>query len=179
MKKAMASVRLVLLAVVGLGWGCKQGPETWSPVLEKTSTAFLETETERAREEVGEALNKLHSDPAGAEAALRRTARSLDYLKDFYLPLFQAREQAYNAFRFFRLGEHGHVVRELEAIESTLVSMVQAAGGGPLEELQALAEATADARVAVEADPDESVAALENLARKLDQALLKGDLILR
>ena len=179
MRKTTASIQLFLCVLVGVGWGCTERPEDWSPVLEETSTAFLETETERIQEDVMRALDQLHSDPARAEAALRQATRSLDYMKNFYLPLFQARERAYNAYRFLRLGEHLRVVGELKTIESTLTSMVQGAEGAPLLELQALAEAVTDARVAVEAGPDEGGAALEKLARKLNQAVLKGDLILR
>jgi hypothetical protein len=179
MSTTKASIQLFLCVLVGAAWGCSEPPEAWSPVLEETSTAFLETQTERVMEDVQGALNHLHTDPTRAENALLQAERSLGYMTDFYLPLFRARERAYNAFRFFRLGEHGRVVGELNAIEKTLATMVQNPESGPLEELQSLAEAVADARVAVEAGPDQGGAALENLARKLNQAVLKGDLILR
>lgn len=166
------------LLALGLS-GCAERPEAWSPVLEETSTTFLETETERIRGEVDRALEHLPSDPAEAEAALIEATRSLGHLQEFYLPLFRARERSYNAYRYFRLGDHGHVVRELEAIEGILASMVDRAEGGPLLELQGLAEAAADARMAVEAGQEEGGTALENLARALNQAVVKGDLILR
>ena len=159
--------------------GCSERPADWSPVLEETSTTFLETETERVLNEIASALEQLRTDPDQAEAALEQAVRSLEAINNFYLPLFQAREKAYNAFRYLRLGDSGQVTRELEAIETTLTSMVQKAEGGPLAELQALAEAVAGARVAVEAGTEEGAAALEELARKLNQAVLKGDLILR
>jgi len=161
------------------GSGCSERPDDWSPVLEETSTTFLETETERVLNDVTSALEQLQTHPDQAEAALQQAVRSLEAINDFYLPLFQAREKAYNAFRYLRLGDHDQVARELETIETTITSMVQKAEGGTLAELQTLAEAVADARVAVEAGTDQGAAAVEELGRKLNQAVLKGDLILR
>ena len=57
--------------------------------------------------------------------------------------------------------------------------MAADAESGALQELQALGEALADARLAVEAGSEEAAPALESLARRLNQAALKGDLILR
>jgi len=183
LRSAMSERRLGIwctaVLVAGNLWGCTERPEAWSPVLEETSTTFLETETDRIRGEVGRALKLLPADPDGAAAALREAERNLGHLQEFYLPLFRARERAYNAFRYFRLGEHDQAVREVDAIEGTLASMVEEAQGSPLQELQSLAEAAADARLAVEAGQEEGGRALEDLARALNQAVVKGDLILR
>ena len=166
------------LLALGLS-GCAERPDAWSPVLEETSTTFLETETERIRGDVERALEHLPAEPAQAEAALQEATRSLGHLQDFYLPHFRARERSYTAYRYFRLGDHGQVVRELDAIESILTSLVDRAEGGPLLELQGLAEAAADARMALEAGQQAGERALETLARSLNQAVVKGDLILR
>ena len=159
-------------------WGCDRPPDHWIPVLEETSTTFLETETERALEGVQTALAQLQTDPGEAANALQKAERSLEYLRDFYLPLFQARERAYNAYRYFRLGEDAQVDRELRLIEETLGSMAEAVGGGPQNELQALAEVVASARIAAKGPPEEAGPALEALARRLEQVVVKGDLII-
>lgn len=170
------STRFLFLSI-GLLWACDRPPTDWTPVLEHTSTTFLETETNRALEAVRSATARIPSDPQGAEGELKKAESALQYLRDFYLPLFQGRERAYNAFRYHKLGDTGQVDRELELIEETLASMVVTTGGGPHRELQSLAEDVAAARVAARGSPAEAERALEALARRLDQAVLKGDLI--
>jgi hypothetical protein len=162
---------------VGLLGGCDRPPDHWTPVLEETSTTFLETETNRALDGVQSALADIQTDPGRAEASLEKAETSLLYLRDFYLPLFQARERSYNAYRYFRLGNGVQVDRELELIEETLRSMVDAAGGAPHREIQELAEAVAAARIAARGEPEEAGAALEALARRLEQVVVKGDLL--
>jgi hypothetical protein len=167
-----------ILLSVGFLSGCDRPPDAWTPVLEETSTVFLETETDRALNGVQEALANLRTDPEEAERSLQKAETSLEYLIHFYLPLFQARERAYNAYRYFVLGEEAQVDRELRLIEETLASMAEAAGGGPNRELQSLAEMVAAARIAVRGGPEEAKAALEALARRLEQVVVKGDLII-
>lgn len=169
----------VLLALLCATGGCEPRPEGWTPVLEETSTAFLETETERLLDHVRTARESLESDPAAAGAALADAQEVLEDLRSYYLPLFQARERAYNAYRSLYLDDGARVAEELEKIEAILDGMAEGTEGGPLQELQALGEALSDARLATETGSNEAAPALENLARKLNQAALKGDLILR
>ena len=168
---------LVLISTV-VSWGCDRPPDVWTPVLEETSTAFLDTETARALDGVQEGLAYLQSDPSQAASSLERAEQSLEYLRDFYLPLFRARERAYNAYRYFKLGEDPKVDRELRLIEETLGSMAEAASGGPNKEIQELAELAATARIASKSGPKEAGPALEALARRLEQVVVKGDLVI-
>lgn len=46
--KGHKSYQLILLAAALIAAGCGQPPEGWTPVLEETSTGYLEEETERA-----------------------------------------------------------------------------------------------------------------------------------
>ena len=174
----MGSILLLLTLLVSTG-GCDRQPEGWTPVLEETSTAFLETETERLLVHVRTATDYLETDPEAARTALVEAQASLEHLKDYYLPLFQARERAYNAYRSLYLDDPGRVDEELVKIEEILEQMAERAQGGRLQELQTLGEALADARLALESGQDLGAPALETLARKLNQAALKGDLILR
>jgi hypothetical protein len=147
--------------------------------MEETSTAFLEAETERVLERVRSAREEVLVDPARAEGTLREAEASLEHLTAYYLPLLQARERAYNAYRSFFLDDQGRVARELAKIEGLLEGMAASASGVRLQELQSLAEVLADARMAVESGPEQGRTALEALARALNQAALKGDLILQ
>ena len=167
------------LALSGSVPACTDSPEGWTPVLEETSTSFLSTETERALERVRDALSAMEADPAAAEASLRDAERALVHLQSFYLPLLGAREQAYNAYRHLFLGEPERVVEELEGIEETLAAMAGTAEENLLTELESLAGVVADARMAAMASRDEAAPKLLELARRLDMALVKGDVITR
>jgi hypothetical protein len=179
MKRKENTGALTLLVLAGVVSGCQRSPEGWTPVLEETSTAFLEAETGRALDQVRTAREAVAEDPASVEDALRAAETSLEHLLTYYLPLVQARERAYNAYREFFLSDEDRVVQELSRIEDLLEGMAEAASDAPLPELQALAEVLADARLAIEGRPEEARTALETLARRLNQAALKGDLILR
>jgi hypothetical protein len=167
-----------LLLLAGGAWGCDRGPPGWTPVLEETSTVFLETEVDRLADRVETAREQLATDPSAAENALVEASSALEHLRHYYLPLFQARERAYNAYRAFYLGDRSRMTEELQKIEGILGSMALGTQGGRLQEVQALAEALADARVAVESGGQGGAQALEALARSLNRAALKGDLIL-
>jgi hypothetical protein len=178
MKRILGLFPGLSLLLLGLFWGCDRRPEGWTPVLEETSTAFLETETERALDRVRTAQEHIGDDPAAATSALEHAESALEHLTYYYLPLFQARERAYNAYRSFYLSDEDQAIRELERIEGILDAMAKNAPVGQLQELQSLGEVLADARLAVEAGGDAGAPALEVLARRLNQVALKGDLIL-
>lgn len=179
MMKNLPGSAVLLVGVLMWSAGCENRPTGWTPVLEETSTAFLETETERLLEHVRAALESLDQDPGRARSELSQAESSLEHLKDYYLPLFKAREMAYNAYRSLYLGDEARVHAELDGVEAILDAMAERAEGGRLQEIQSLGESLADARLALEADPEEGAPALETLARTLNQAALKGDLILR
>lgn len=168
----------LVLGFIVLLWGCDQGPKGWTPVLEETSTVFLETETSRLAGHVEAALVNLRNDPEQAEVALREASASLEHLQAYYLPLFQARERAYNAYRYLFLGDTTRCVEELGRIRETFDGMVGSVDGGALSELTSLAEMVADARIAALAEPKEAGPMLESLARRLDLVVLKGSLII-
>jgi predicted transcriptional regulator len=169
----------LLMVLVGFMSACQGRHEGWTPVLEETSTAFLEAETQRVLERVRAAREEVAADPSGAEESLRHAESSLEHLIAYYLPVLQARERAYNAYRSFLLEDQGRVARELAQIETLLEGMAETASGPRLQEIEHLAEVLADARVAVESGPQEGRPALESLARTLNQAALKGELILQ
>lgn len=178
MNRRMLVVGPVIMALFGGGSGCEQRPAGWSPVLEETSTAFLETEVDRLAERVRIAQENLEADLPAARTALSEASSSLEHLRQYYLPLFQARERAYNAYRSLYLADRDRVTGELGRIEEILGEMAETAQGARLQEVESLAEVLADARVAVESGGEGAAQALETLARALNQAALKGDLVL-
>lgn len=170
---------LGLLALLLGVWGCRESPEGWTPVLDETSTGFLETEVERLDEHVRNALGHLDTDPARAKDELGEARMRIEHLRNYYLPLLEARQRAYNAYRSHHLGDEDRVARELNRIEEILASMAEQAEGSRLREIEALAEVLADARMASAAGPGEGRKELETLARWLNEAALEGDLILK
>ncbi len=182
-RHSMAPDRIIvaglLLVLFGPALACENRPKGWTPVLEETSTVFLEAETQRVLERVRAAREEVMVDPAEAEGTLRDAEISLEHLLAYYLPLLQARGRAYHAYRSFFLQDQGRVAEDLGLIENILETMAETASGVRLHEIQSLAEVLADARMAVESGPVEGQQALEALARALNQAALKGDLILQ
>ena len=173
----MLVVSVILIPAILIIGACDRGPEGWTPVLEETSIVFLETETGRLSGNVQAALAHLRADPAQAEEALREASTRLNHLQGYYLPLFQARERAYNAYRYLFLGDNTRCVEELGMIQETFEGMVESVQGVALSELTSLAEMVADARIAALAEPEEAAPILESLARRLDLVVLKGSLI--
>jgi hypothetical protein len=176
MKPRNRRIAGLLMAFTGLATACQDRPEGWTPVLEETSTAFLESETARVLDRVRSAKEGLREDPPAAENTLREAETSLEHLVAYYLPLLQARERAYNAYRSFLLEG---VDQELGRIEGLLERMAVDASGGRLQEIQSLGEVLADARLAVRSGPTNASRSLEALARALNQAAVKGELILQ
>ena len=168
---------LILLGVGCSLAACSRAPEGWIPLLEETSTAFLETETDRVFEHVQTARANLRTDPGQAERALTEAEFSLDHLRVYYLPLFQARERAYNAYRYLYLGDGDRSAEELGKIQETLEGMAESLEGGALREVELLSGVVAEARIAALADPTEAAPLLESVARRLDLVVVKGDLI--
>jgi len=173
-RTTIAGLGLLMLAIAA----CNQAPEGWTPVLEETSTTFLRTETEAVAEEVRSAMSHLPADPESAAANLSAAEDGLDHLLTYYLPLLEARERAYNAYRHFYLGQIDKTARELDEIEKTLITIAESNHGHLLREMEDPLEKLEVARAAIEVDDAEATAALQELATRLTFLLLKGGLVL-
>ncbi len=165
---------LAVLAVTG----CRQAPKDWIPVMEETSTRFLETETEAVAARVRSAASHLPANPDGAAADLAAAEIGLQHLLTYYLPLLEAREHAYNAYRNFHLGRTAQTARALDDIEAILTTIAEADRGSLLEEMKEPLEDLEDARVELDADSREAATSLQALATRLNFLLLKGGLVL-
>jgi len=172
----LTMVCFALAPIAVLGCGSKSA--RLSPFVEETSTAFLQTETEAVATHVGAAISQLGSDPETAAAELAVAQEGLDHLLTYYLPLLEARERAYDAYRYFHLDQTGRTAEQLDQVEAILISVAEADSGGLRPEMEDPLEKLEHARLAVETGADEASEALETLAARLNQLLLKGGLIL-
>ena len=170
----LAGAALTLLALAG----CNRAPAGWTPVLEQTSTAFLKTETEEVASHVRLARAELPTKPAKAAAELAKAEDGLDHLLTYYLPVLDARERAYNAYRHYQLGRTQETNRELEEVETILMGIAETGHGHLLREMEQPLETLEDARAALDVDSDEATEALRTLAARLNFLLLRGGLVL-
>lgn len=157
---------------------CRDPEHRWTPVLEQTSTEFLTTATVRTREHLEAARRSLTEDPEAAAADLEAARRELRHLETYYLPLLEARERAYNAYRFFELGEEARTVGEIERVEALLLEMARDLGEPLAAEMEPPLETVADLRAALSGSPERAPELLLELALRLQEMALKGELVL-
>ncbi|MGD2070936.1 MAG: hypothetical protein PVI57_19860 [Gemmatimonadota bacterium] len=170
-----ASILLVPLLFAG---GCRPSPPDWIPVLEETSTSFLETGLARNLERVTAARDVVRTDPVGAEEMLAEAERDLRSLREVYVPLLEARNLAYNAYRFHHLGRDDEAVAALETIQRTVLSLSDGAEGSLLAELERVEELVAHARIETGAGSTGAEVSLRRLADALAHFVAKADLFL-
>lgn len=176
MKRVEWVAVILLIAVLGCG-GCRQEPEGWTPVLEQTSTKFLRTQVEEAREDTLAARRMVPDEPLRAIEKLDEAALVLDELLDFYLPIFEARELTYNAYRELYLGRPAQSLRALDEVESIL-EQVAKRDRRYHRAVQTPREHTEKAKLALETDSLDAQEALNVLAKELNFIALKGEMML-
>lgn len=172
-----ASLALPLVALLAALLACDRS-DGWSPVLEETGVDFLDREVAAAAAGLDEAARLLPDEPGEAAEAVERARRAVTRLERYYLPLLGAREATYNAYRHHHLGDRQAVLEDLAEIERRVLGM---AGSGDVEagELEELIATVGELRIQVVDEPEAVAPTLERLARRVEQLLLKGDLVLR
>lgn len=165
-----------LLALAVLAGGCQQNPPGWIPVLEMTSTEFIEEETQGAMERIAEARASLATEPDEARDRLDEAEETLRRLTDLYLPVYRAKTKAYNAYRLLHLDRGAQAGEELQEIEALILEVSREATPPLLGELERIEELTARARIEVEGGSDGAPLALQRLAEGLERFVLKRDL---
>lgn len=176
-RKGLPNLCLALLTLSASG--CAQNPEGWIPVLEETSVHVLQTKTETVMAHLHVAQEKIRTDPHDAEEALDSAQEELERISAYYLPLLDARERSYNAYRFYYLKETKRATSELDHIEKTLISMAEVGGPPLVRELEKPLEMLADAKAAIAADPEEAPELLSALANRLNLMFLKIELVIK
>jgi len=176
--KGHKTYQLILLAAALIVAGCGQPPEGWTPVLEETSTAYLEKETERALDRVVSARRNLRADPDHASELLVLAEQGLRELRQVYLPILQARGRAYNAYRYHLLARNDDAAQELERIEDLLLEVGGGVEGALLAEIEHLQERVIDARLELRAGSEDIDRALRDMAEALDTFVTRSDFFL-
>lgn len=105
-----------------------------------------------------------------AESGLRK-------LNEYYLPLLDAKDRAYEAYRLYYLNPQA-IIAELAEIERSLTSIASARGRHVEASIVPALELVAEARAAVDVGSPTAPKHLHDLARRLSYMLLKGELIL-
>lgn len=170
--------RPLIVAILLLAGGvvsCQRAPAGWTPVLEETSTSYLETAIDRALERVSAARDRIRSDPGQAEELLAVAEDRLQSLQQIFLPVFRARSRAYNAYRYHFLGRDDDAAEELERIEDILLEVGERAEGPLLAELEQLQDRVAEARLELQAGSSGITSALRELARSLEIFVARAD----
>ena len=102
----------------------------------------------------------------------------LDHLLTYYLPVLDARERAYNAYRHYQLGRSRETERELDEVEAILMEIAETEHSHLLRAMEEPLETLEDARAALHVAPDEATRELRTLSIRLNNLLLRGGLVL-
>lgn len=175
---ATRAPRCLLAVVLVASAACGRAPDTSSPVLERTSTSFLESELSGALEDLTAARETARSDPEAAVERLSRAEETLRRMRDAYLPLFQAKGHADNAYRLHAAGRDGDAVEELERIREAVLEVSEIAGAPLVGELERIEALVSDARIELEARSPSTDATLQELRIEMEDFVTRAGLFL-
>jgi hypothetical protein len=167
---------LVLGALLFASGGCDERHRGWEPPLEETSTHFLHDRVVEALHLVRDAQKHVPTDAEQAARDLDGAMRALRLMSEYYLPLLEARERAYDAHRLLYHGETRRSRSEIEAVEKILSQIAEAGGPALLPLLKEPLGLASEAKAAILATSDEAPDLIESLAIKLNYMALKGEL---
>lgn len=149
-------------------------------IVEEPTASALHDVSAEALQQVRSAIRDVDASAPKGDVLqkLRESEGTLLKVTEYYVPLLDAHERAYRAYRFY-YGEPSRVESELERIETILHGVVRDRGSeveGPVDEALGLVE---DVRSSMEANSLAAARHLDELARKLSFMLLKAELILK
>jgi hypothetical protein len=180
MRHAAGIVGLTAALVSGIALGaCER--RTGIPIQDEPLASALRDVAGPALEDLRAARRSLEASPpsaSAAEASLASADRRMSELVDYYLPLLDANERAFRAYRFY-FTDRDRIAPELERVEELLDGVARARGypvEGELEEPLAL---VADVRAALESGSPNAEEHLRDLTRRLSFLVVKGELVLR
>ncbi len=159
---------------------CERHQPGEAPIVEEPTASAVRDVSASALEKVRSAIQAVDDGAPKSEVLekLRTSEATLLKMTEYYVPLLDAHERAYRAYRLY-YGDPSRVESELERIETILHGVVRDRGGeveGPVDEALGLVE---DVRSSMEANSPAAAQHLDELARKLSFMLLKAELILR
>lgn len=166
-------VGLLLLAA------CGRQQEVRTEMPELNSVGSLRTEIDRALREVEEARAGLGRESVKAGQALDAAAESLHRIAGYYVPVLQARDGAYNAYRLFRLNDKGGAVKEIDVAANLLVKTAGTGGASLSKTIQEPLEALGEAKLAVTGNRADAGPTLQRAVYLLNEMIVKGGLVAR
>jgi hypothetical protein len=146
-----------------------------SPVSEEPTAVALQSVAAAALDEVRAA--RASAETAGRDHHLERAESSLRKLNEYYLPLLDAKDRAYEAYRLYFVDRRA-VKDELAEIEKILSSIPGVRGRELEASIVPALELATEARAAIDAESPAAPKRLRDLARRLSYMILKGELIL-
>ena len=147
--------------------------------MEETSTVFLDDQVDRALDALRALDDALPSDVRSRVGTdIQRLHVALTQLQYYYLPMLQAREQAYNAYRFYHLGRADKTREHLHETE-LLLEGIAGHGDTVLKvEMERLADQVFLVEEALRLRPSLVSGRFRELIRSLNLKALRGGLIL-
>jgi hypothetical protein len=177
----LGTVLLLVLLAVGalylLGLPGDIAAKALPPAMTATSYRPLTVETERALGAIVQARRALHGDLTAAEVDLERAATALRRLRDFYLPLMDARDHAYGSHLVQLRGNPRRAARELGTVEEILLA-TSARDEQVARSLRLPLSTLIQARSEVASGAPAAAERIEQLGREINLLILKGDLAL-
>jgi hypothetical protein len=158
---------------------CSRQQEVPNELPELNSAGSLRTEIDRALREVEEAQAGLSREPVKTRQALDSAAQSLHRIADYYLPVLEARDGAYNAYRLLRLNDKAGAVKEIDVAANTLEKTAEAGGESLSKTIREPLEALGEAKLAVGGDRSNAGQALQRVVYLLNEMIVKGGLVAR
>ena len=171
---------LVLLAAVYLTLaGCNRETADWTPVMEETSTVFLRDQVDKSLAALSDLRGRL---PASLDAEARedvvRLKTALLHLRYYYLPMVDAREEAYNAYRLYHLKRLPEAGKHLDQTRQILEAVASQGGSSLTVEMGQLLDQVLQVEEAVKLKSRRVLPRFQQLISSLNLKTLKGDLIL-
>jgi len=168
---------VLLTSLLALSGGCERTRQGWEPPLEETSTRFLQTRVDEALRLVNAAREGLGASGGLPQEQLTAAANTLAWISEYYLPLLEARERAYNAHRLYYYGDEAQTASQLDSIERILDEVAAAGGEGLTRELKEPLDLVAELRAAMKGAPEKVPDLLKALAVRLNLMAVRGGLI--
>jgi hypothetical protein len=170
---------LLLVAVLLALVGCDRETTDWTPVMEETSTVFLRDQVDKSLEMLEALRARLSVCPdADAREDAARLKTALLHLRHYYLPMVEAREEAYNAYRLYHLKRRSEVGHHLDSARQILEAVASHGGGPMVSEMGRLTGQVLQVGEAVRLGSREAVPRFQQLISSLNLKAMKGDLIL-
>ena len=175
MLKSCVCVSMLFLCLFACG---QKGPD-WIPVMEQTSTIFLDDQADKALRSLKNVESHLSPDAkVDVQKDIDDLHLTLAHLKYYYLPMLRAREHAYNAYRLYYLKRQDEVKKHLLEIKVLLEEIARRGDETLKGEMEELIDQAFSVEEALRLRPHQTQERFQTLLVKLNLKALRGDLFL-